>query len=380
MKHAIADSWFLDLYKSISEPLATPQDVEEHLEEVEFEEVPDASHPLWNITVNLDIGSGPKRLARKKYLNPGGFESLWSLHTAEPLDAQVGKTTLYETWQTWKAFMPFRNAGQGKRRRGCALIDAERPQAVTVEEKLKLAKREEAHLDEIKADRTVNVRGNLLSEKCAKNLSSDGVEQLLKITIDGMDQAKFRVPRNLANSADLSKLWRPQLHVVGAIAWGHLERYFIMDSDIPKDSNMESTVLARVLDLVQARITRLNPDAKLPRSLIVGIDNTPREGKNQKFIKLIAYLKAKEKFDAEDVEFLPSGHSHNELDQRFSEVAGVISAAPVLEDKEELAEWIQRHVHPVRGRDLHVEILDGTWNFEDFLEPVDAQVHYYSPS
>ena len=29
----------------------------------------------------------------------------------------------------------------------------------------------------------------------------EGVNQILKITIDGMDQAKFRVPRNLAASS-----------------------------------------------------------------------------------------------------------------------------------------------------------------------------------
>ena len=40
--------------------------------------------------------------------------------------------------------------------------------------------------------------------------------------------------------------------------------------------------------------------------------------------------------DVEDSGFLPSGHSHNELDQQFSTVAGVILSAPVLEHMEEL--------------------------------------------
>ena len=60
------------------------------------------------------------------------------------------------------------------------------------------------------------------------------------------------------------------------------------------------------------------------------------------------YLKATEKMDADDSEFLPSGHSHNELDQRFSTVAGVILSAPVLEHMEEFAEWMRKEVAPVR--------------------------------
>ena len=53
--------------------------------------------------------------------------------------------------------------------------------------------------------------------------------------------------------------------------------------------------------------------------------------------------------DAEDSQFFVSGHSHNELDQRFSSVAGAILLAPVLEDMEEFAEWMRNEVAPVLG-------------------------------
>ena len=78
--------------------------------------------------------------------------------------------------------------------------------------------------------------------------------------------------------------------------------------------------------------------------------------------------------DADDTEFLPSGHSHNEQDQRFSTVAGVMSMAPVLEDMEEFAEWIRKEVAPVRGRELHVECLAGTWDFRQWLLPIELHI------
>ena len=106
-------------------------------------------------------------------------------------------------------------------------------------------------------DRTVSVRGNRVAEECAKHPSIDGLGQELKMTIDGMDQAKFKVPRNTASSADLEPLWRPQLHVCGVIVHGHMECYFIMDSDRAKDSNMNCTVMSRVLDLAREKSSRI---------------------------------------------------------------------------------------------------------------------------
>ena len=113
-----ADAWFLGLYNSISEPMATEVDQEDdgRGECFEFEEVPDASRPLWSLTVGIKVGGQQVNYARKKYLNPGGFESLWALHTSEPPQNQVGKTTLYQAWNgplRWCKYMPFRNKGQG---------------------------------------------------------------------------------------------------------------------------------------------------------------------------------------------------------------------------------------------------------------------------
>ena len=61
--------------------------------------------------------------------------------------------------------MPFRNKGQGKRCKECAEMDAERINCTTSEEKTELAARKKRHVDEIGADRKVNVRGNLMAEK-----------------------------------------------------------------------------------------------------------------------------------------------------------------------------------------------------------------------
>ena len=136
---------------------------------------------------------------------------------------------------------------------------------------------------------------------------------------------------------------------------------------------MEATVLERALTLVMRKMQRENPDAMLPRTIVIGIDNTPREGKNQWFAEYCAHMKAEKKADIIETEFLLSGHSHNEMDQRFSSVAVKSYWAPSLDPPGEFRDWILKEVAPARGRELHVEVLEGTWDVRTWLH--DADVH-----
>lgn len=131
----------------------------------------------------------------------------------------------------------------------------------------------------------------------------------MKIMIDGMDQAKFRCPRNLASTNAFSQVARPALHL--------------------KDANMKATCLAAVLDQCQIAVESLGPDYSLPRHLIVAADNTPREAKNQFFATFAALLVASNQFDTVEVQYLQVGHTNNELDQRFSSLATILSKARV---------------------------------------------------
>ena len=68
------------------------------------------------------------------------------------------------------------------------------------------------------------------------------------------------------------------------------------------------------------------------------------------------------------------GHTHNELDQLFSGVSGVLASAPALEDPYEFKSWMVENVKPQRGRKLVVEVLGGTWDFQKWLNPLNLQI------
>ena len=154
------------------------------------------------------------------------------------------------------------------------------------------------------------------------------------------------------------------MHVVGTIAWGHFDCYFIMNADQKKDSNMECTVVSRTLDLVNNKLA--SKAHAMPRSLIVNPDNTTREAKNQHFFTYMSYLKATGKMDATQVEFAEPGHTHNEQDRNFAGVASCLSKAPILENPEEFEGWMKVHVRPQPGHELHVEILTETRDFQSW--------------
>ena len=99
--------------------------------------------------------------------------------------------------QNWSSLLAFRNDGQGKRCKICARLDEEYLQCVTDDERRALVHKKNEHIAAIKAMRLVNVRGNQQSEADAQRLTDTGEGLVLKLMIDGMDQAKFRLPRNL---------------------------------------------------------------------------------------------------------------------------------------------------------------------------------------
>ena len=145
-----------------------------------------------------------------------------------------------------------------------------------------------------------------------------------------------------------------------------------MDNDIAKDSNMEATVIARTLDLVDAKLKAKG--CEMPRSICVNPDNTAREAKNQHFLKFLAFLHATGVVDEDSFESLRSGHSHAEIDQRFSVAGTKLAMASCLEDPLEFAELMKQEMTPVKNREIHIEKLTGTWDFKEWFAPVSCEV------
>ena len=99
------------------------------------------------------------------------------------------------------------------------------------------------------------------------------------MAVDGMDQAKFRLPRVFVKTKCLDSLIRPALHVQGAWAHGFGYHLAVMDADMRHDSNNNVEVISNMLEQIY------KGHKGLPMGLHLQQDNTSRECKNQKILK-----------------------------------------------------------------------------------------------
>lgn len=379
------DAWFLTLYKDLAEPLAVPGSGDSVVVEdtpnfpMQCEELADINHPLFLDTINSDRPSHQVRSLKvpKRYLNFDSVASLFQFYKQdEALDLQVSHSTFKKGWQSWRSFLPLKNAGSQSKCIICASLSERRTGAADSAERAAIDKEKKDHINVVMADRRIAERGNKRASKEAVFLKTENDDQVMKVVIDGMDQSKFCLPRvkRLVGTSALAKAWRPCMHISGGLIHGQMEWYGIMASDTPKDASMNCTILARLLDLTASQLSDLGDAYSFPGHLCVSIDNTPREGKNSFFASFLSYLVHRRIFKSVQCEFLQVDHTHNELDQRFSSLASFIKAADCLQDPEDLCQWMTDHMKASCGRTLKVESVANTWNFKDWMGQVGLHV------
>ena len=134
---------------------------------------------------------------------------------------------------------------------------------------------------------------------------------------DGMDQAKFAVPRhgNL-KSKQLDGFQRPRLHVAALIMHGHHILVSVSEPNLRKDANTSLELVGHSLSKLQATgwdLTRT--------TYRLQFDNTTRELKNNVTLRFFSSLISSSKLFAVYLECLRTGHSHEDIDQLFGVLA-----------------------------------------------------------
>ena len=114
------------------------------------------------------------------------------------------------------------------------------------------------------------------------------------VRIDGLDQAKTTLPRNLEDNKAWARCWRPQMHCIGVLIECLLDAYFLADEDLTNGSHTECNALSHALDLAHDELTVCG--LTMPEHLQLNYDFTGREGNNQTVATWMAWMQARGKF------------------------------------------------------------------------------------
>ena len=143
------------------------------------------------------------------------------------------------------------------------------------------------------------------------------------IIIGGIDRSKFRYPRSrVVNSKQFSSFVRPCMDMVAAITHGHHTILALSEPWVKKDSSFTCELFCHSLHMI--------PGDLRDGEILLQADNCSRENKNNSTCRLMALLVGGHRARRAELRFLLSGHSHEDVDQFFSNVSSVLEQHPEL--------------------------------------------------
>jgi hypothetical protein len=124
--------------------------------------------------------------------------------------------------------------------------------------------------------------------------------------------------------------------LVGTIIEGHGFHGRWVYPWYPSDSNLSCSVLLDLLALIYEKVGRNH----FPPVLFLQLDNCGRENKNHAVIGLLACLVKEKIFKQVYLNFLPVGHTHAKVDQRFSRISMLLKPKDIA-TMDEMKEVVQ---------------------------------------
>ena len=320
---------------------------------------------------SLDLAQGPKVV---KWLPPGTTlaemrEFALSFNPeVDPPSMATFSRVYHSGWQCW---LKIRNEGQHHKCSDCEKLKAWRRQCHSKSDREMVEKELKEHISSMKADRRVDASVNLQAQQSAKGDLIDPSKTVLSLVIDGMDSAKFQIPRRLEATKEFSRLWRPECRFIGCLAEGLTENFFIGDCDLVKNASLDLTLVSHVIHQAQAELEQKG--VNLPQRLRLHSDNASSELKNQLTFKYGAWLCHRELFREILLTSFRVGHSHGKIDQRFSECRSVLADAANLESPADFLTALKQ-LKPREGRSLNLEEIQASIDFDKFFEDLSVSV------
>lgn len=144
-------------------------------------------------------------------------------------------------------------------------------------------------------------------------------QSTITLICDGMDKSKYRYPRSLVcTTKEFSGMIRPSLDLTAIITHGHNVILACSEPYTKKDS-------AWTAELISHALTKVAETNDIRQAeIIIQCDNCGRENKNNTLCRLGGLLVGSGRVGRLELNFLESGHSHEDIDQYFSGLSNML--------------------------------------------------------
>ncbi|XP_078695058.1 uncharacterized protein LOC144923998 [Branchiostoma floridae x Branchiostoma belcheri] len=227
---------------------------------------------------------------------------------AEEMEPYCSKQTFYNMWKEMYPDVIIKKSSLFTKCKKCVQLERKLERTRDPMKRQEIQDRRRAHLG-----RQMRERINYYRRREAAHRNP---KRYLSLIIDGMDQAKTYLPHFVgAKSKDMASTDLMKVHVSGIISHGHgIKATFTDVFEYNHDSNLTINLLLKML-------YRLSKQGPLPPILYVQADNCFRENKNKYMLAFLDMLVHRKIFVEVQLSFLYVGHTHEDIDQLFSQIA-----------------------------------------------------------
>ena len=137
----------------------------------------------------------------------------------------------------------------------------------------------------------------------------------LSLIIDGADTSKYHLPHTARRSHLSDACKKVNIHLMGAISHGRDTFFWTSPPHLAQGNNVTIQAIHYIL------LHTKREEGSLPKYLYLQLDNTSKQCKGRGLLAYLSLLKLFGVFERIFVNFLPVGHTHEDVDQLFSRIA-----------------------------------------------------------
>jgi hypothetical protein len=219
-----------------------------------------------------------------------------------------------ESWflRTWKTYLPRMKCRAYHTFMMC-------DDCVGLNDKLRLTKdpKEKKKIWEMKRTHLYIVKEERFDYAQRIMLAKRFPELYLHLTIDGSDNSSYGFPYVAERTHGTSKGFKVRSKLYAAILHGHFAAAFTYAANLTGGSNVTVEIINQMLQW----FIKDHPGNKLPPTLWIQLDNTAKDNKNRYVFAFAHMLVDSGLFQQVEINFLPVGHTHCDIDQLFSRIS-----------------------------------------------------------